>query len=627
MLPRRLADINGPFFDPAKPFRNWSAFPFTQIDLTEPPFVDHAQLAWGLARAKQHLHALHAQGYSGIVCDNLAHLVAFDSPGAPIYAPDSPARLRALTYRAAFAELFDLAVALGMEVLVTSDMQWSTPELRRAVGPLTPANPHLAALNRRAVTELFTALPQVRGLVVRVGEAGGAHDQGDAYAGHMLYTSVAALRGLIQTLLPACEAHGRELIMRTWGLGIGELGDLNWSPERYTATFGDLHSPNLLVSIKHGPADFFRMLPPNPTLGLPGPRQIVELQNRREYELFGLVPSSVAALHGAALARAAADPQCSGLWAWNSTGGWGGGQASLGADGWNLWTELSSALTAALASVPDLASPAFTQAWLAARFPAEPAFAAAAAALYNDSATLIEHGWYMGPLPKAVPHLGGVCLAPLLWVWWMRPTVALPIWAYLADAVGDHVSVLRASQRACTRARAHAQRLAELAPASSAAHFVVTSAQYLADALDLALATRTLMLPLMASARRSSAPNVRQLRTAAAAAQAAIDAQCTTWSGRSDFPALELDELAQFVATLTAHPRATWLKARAAWVGVAALRRGLRHSARPTRPRHSLLAPLQRRALHTTLPWLSRQFNLLPTIFFETGPAFSEWAT
>jgi hypothetical protein len=626
MLSRRLADISGPFFDPTKPLRNWSAFPFAQIDLDEPPFVNQGQLAWGLTRAKRHLHALHAQGYSGIVCDNLAHLVAFDSPGAPIYAPDSPARLRALAYRAAFAELFDLAVALNMEVLVTSDMQWSTPELRRAVGSLTPENPHLAALNRRAVAELFTTLPQVRGLVVRVGEAGGAHDQGDAYAGHMLYTTVAALRGLIQTLLPVCETHRRELIMRTWGLGIGELGDVNWSPERYTATFGDLRSPNLLVSIKHGPADFFRMLPPNPTLGLAGPRQIVELQNRREYELFGLVPSSVAALHGAALARASADPQCSGLWAWNSTGGWGGGQASLGADGWNLWTELSSALTVALATNPDLAGPAFAHAWLAVRFPDSPAFAAAAAALYNDSAAQIEHGWYMGPLPRAVPHLGGVCLAPLLWVWWMRPTAALPIWAYLADAVGDHARVLRASRIACTDARTHAQRLAELAPDSSTAHFVVTSARYLADALELALATRTLMLSLMSSARHGNAPNVRQLRTAAAAAQAAIAAHYATWNGRSDFPALELDEVAQFAATLANHPRTTWLKARAAWAGVAALRRRLRHNTGRTRARRSLIAPLQRRALHATLPWLSRRLNLLPTIFFETGPALREWA-
>ena len=43
---------------------------------------------------------------------------------------------------------------------------------------------------------------------------------------------------------------------------------LLWSPERYRAAFAGFASPRLLVSIKHGPSDFFRLLPANPTLGL-----------------------------------------------------------------------------------------------------------------------------------------------------------------------------------------------------------------------------------------------------------------------------------------------------------------------------------------------------------------------
>ncbi|NTV65379.1 MAG: hypothetical protein HGA65_17855, partial [Oscillochloris sp.] len=115
MLTYRLADISGPFVDPHKPFRNWSSFPFTQVDLPTVPFVDSAQLTWGVARATAHLRALRAQGYSGIVIDNLAHLTAFDGPGEPIYAPQSPARLRALAYRAALQPLFGQAAALGMQ--------------------------------------------------------------------------------------------------------------------------------------------------------------------------------------------------------------------------------------------------------------------------------------------------------------------------------------------------------------------------------------------------------------------------------------------------------------------------------------------------------------------------------
>jgi hypothetical protein len=315
---RCLADISGPFFDPSKPFRNWSAFPFSQLDRATPPYVDLDQLAWALPRAVAQLDRLRAQGYTGIVVDNLAHLVGFERAPAPIYPADSPERQRAAIYREAFSRLFGATARLGMDVFVTADMQWCTPPLCRYVGELAADNPRLAAVNRWALEELFTALPQVRGLVVRVGEAGGTHDLDIGYTGHMLYTSVRSGRALIDSLLPVCERFDRLLIVRTWSVGIGELGDLLWSPERYRALFAGYDSPHLLASIKHGPSDFFRMLPSNPTLGLPGPAQIVELQNRREYELFGMAPSAQECL----------GDQCDshlsplGMFQWGS--GWGG---------------------------------------------------------------------------------------------------------------------------------------------------------------------------------------------------------------------------------------------------------------------------------------------------------------
>ena len=85
-MPQRcLADISGPFYDPAKPFRNWSSFPFYQLDMAQPPYVDQAQLAWSLARAETYLGRIHAQGYTGIVINNLAHLVGFEHALELIY--------------------------------------------------------------------------------------------------------------------------------------------------------------------------------------------------------------------------------------------------------------------------------------------------------------------------------------------------------------------------------------------------------------------------------------------------------------------------------------------------------------------------------------------------------------
>ncbi|MFV9506859.1 MAG: hypothetical protein AB4911_20095 [Oscillochloridaceae bacterium umkhey_bin13] len=647
-MQHRLADLSGPFFDPHKPFRNWSAFPFSQIDQPAPPYVDTAQLRWGLERAKAHLHTLHAQGYTGVVLDNLAHLTTFDGPGPVIYAPNSPVRLRALAYRAAIAELGQAAAQYGLDLFVTTDMQWSTPELRAAAGPLVATNPQLAVLNQRAVRELFAALPWVRGLVVRVGEAGGAHNEGEAYMGHLIYSSVAALRSLIATLLPICEANDRLLIMRTWSLGIGELGDLVCSPERYQAVFGDQRSGHLVVSIKHTPADFFRHLPPNPTLGLPGPRQIIELQNRREYELFGLVPSAVAKLHGKALARAQTSPQSAGLWAWNSTGGWGGGQATLGPHGWNLWTELNSALTLAMATNPAGDAPAFVRTWLATRLEGAPALAQAATDLYLASERLLEDGWYLaGPEPAG--RIGGVYLAPLLWVWWMRPTAALPIWAYLAATVGPPEVALRRSAAAQNCAAEYAQRLAELAPSHPDGPFIATSAHYLAEALALAHQTRALMLPLFQPTHQPQPWAPAPLRAAAQATLHLIAAHQTTWGARHDFPALELAELTQFAQALINQPQRMQLQIRTAvaavelarhgrslgWLGAAGAtglalallshRRG-RIGLAGLAAGLAVATPLRRQAVSLALPWLSRRLRLLPSIFFETGPAVGEWA-
>lgn len=650
-MTRLLTDISGPFYDPGLPFRNWSALPFYQLDLPRPPYVDRARLERGVARAEAYLARVAEQGYTGIVVDNLAHLVTFDGAPARVYAPDDPCRLRALAYGDAFGRLFRAAAGRGMEVFVTTDMQWATPGLRRYAGRLAAGSPRLAAANAWAVDELFERFPQLSGLFVRVGEAGGAHDQGEEYTGHMLYRTPRDLRGLIDGLLPLCERRGRLLVVRTWSIGIGELGDMLWSPERYGELFGGYSSPRLLVSVKHGPGDFFRHMPPNPTLGLPGPAQIVELQNRREYELFGMAPSGVAGLHGRTLAAAVRVGRGAGVWAWNATGGWGGGAAAIGAGGWSLWTELSSALTAALAREPGADAAAFVGAWCAARLGPGP-LAAAAAALYLESEALVESGWYLGALPAGAA-IGGVALPPLLWVWWMRPTAAAPIWACLAAAVPDPAACLAATRAAALRLAEHAAALAALAPPGDEdAAFVAESARYLRDCVGVALAVRELFLPAFVAAGRGDRAGWRAAVAGAPRARAALAAHSAAWGGRADFPALELDEVAAYLRRLERAPWPLWAQARLAGLlarrlaargapghdlralGAGALALAALGAWRSPRARPALAAalaaallagPLLRPALRAALPWLGRRYNLLPSIFFEAGPSITEW--
>lgn len=652
MTRRCLADISGPFFHSAKPFRNWSALPFYQLDLPHPPYVDLDQLAWGVERALAYLQHIHAQGYTGIVIDNLAHLVTFAQAPVAIYTPDSPYRLRALQYQQAFRHVFVTAAQLAMEVFVTSDMQWSTPPLRTYVGQMNADNPRLYAINRWALDELFAVFPQVTGLMVRTGEAGGAHNQGASYAGHMLYTTVKHLRGLTDTLLACCEDHGRLLVMRTWSVGIGALGDLLCSPERYHAVFGGYTSPHLLVSIKHGPADFFRLLPHNPTLGLPGPCQIIELQNRREYELFGMVPSSIVELHEDVIRHAeATNPHFAGVWAWNSSGGWGGGRAALGQTGWSVWTELSSALTAALVRNSACDTTALVRCWCEERFGST--FGAAVADVYLESADLVEQGWYVGQMTHRRATIGGLYVPSLLWIWWMRPTASLVAWAYLAGMLADSNATERASAGAAARLAWHAARLAALAPPDhpdSAA--VAASVRYFADVIAVAHAICTLMGRAFIAAWLGQRSHWYALALEAQAVRQVLDCYRVTWADNADLPPLELEEIDAFLHAFARTPGVLWVEARLACAFVRHVQAGalpqryavlggigraiLRAFVVVSQQQEKvavvgalaallLTPPLRRRLVKAALPSLSRHLYLFPSIFFETGPSFTEW--
>ena len=659
-MKRLLTDIAGPFFEPGQPFRNCSALPYYQLDLPRRPYVDRDRLKRSLARAERYLATVAAQGYTGIVLDNLAHVITFDATPERIYTPNDPCRQRALIYGEAFAPLFEQAARQGMEIFVTSDMQWATPALRRYARRLEPGNPRLAAANQWALEELFTRFPAVTGLFVRIGEAGGAHDQGTEYTGHMLYRTVSTLRWLIDTILPVCERHRRLLVVRTWSIGIGELGDLLWSPERYRSVFAGYRSPPLLTSIKHGPSDFFRRLPLNPTLGLPGPAQLVELQNRREYELCGMVPCGVAKLHGDVLAATCRLEGITGAWVWNGSGGWGSGRAALEQDGWSLWTELNSAVTATLARGAATDVAAFTRAWCVARFarhgdtPEMSGFAEAVAEVYLDSEQVIEDGWYSGPLRSELPRIGGVVLPTLLWVWWMRPTGAPVMWAFLAENVPSTSACLERSRSALARLEDHYGRLLSLAPnGCPEAVTVVESVRYLRDCLLVALALRETLLPAFGAAHAADRAGWRAALAGIPATLETLARHRATWGGREDYPALELEEIAAYLTWLQRSPAIGWLQARLACQITRQLARGWPSGSHLRamsvgivamvtigiwrRPRAwpalagvlvagALAAPFRRPAIRAALPWLSRRFFLLPSIFFEAGPSCAEWA-
>jgi hypothetical protein len=98
---------------------------------------------------------------------------------------------------------------------------------------------------------------------------------------------------MLETLSAQAEASDREVIFRTWSVGVGAVGDMHTNPASYEAVLGGIDSPALIVSTKYTLGDFYSWLPLNDTLEQGAQRRIVEFQSRREFENFGAFPNDL----------------------------------------------------------------------------------------------------------------------------------------------------------------------------------------------------------------------------------------------------------------------------------------------------------------------------------------------
>jgi hypothetical protein len=136
--------------------------------------------------------------------------------------------------------------------------------------------------------------------------------------------------------------------------------------------------------------------------------------------------------------------------------------------------------------------------------------------------------------------------------------------------------------------------------------------------------TRALLLPLgqMAFNRQRTS-----LTDEVAALRQAIYEHQVHWANQPDFPPLELDELERFLDQWDRAPQIVFAKAQLA---ARLIQVAHQQSCRPLRSAALmnllLPSPIRRHIVQTFVPWLSRRLDLLPSIFFETGPALGEWA-
>ncbi|MGN9809383.1 hypothetical protein ACTMSW_08500 [Micromonospora sp. BQ11] len=404
-----------------------------QALLPQAPWVDAAAVARIGAQFRQLVDHSVAQGYNGVVVPGFLEYVTFSKvgDGQAVYPPGDTHVDRAKAMVAAFGPVFRYAEEMGVKVFLLTDMLAVSPPLEayltRTVGGLDVADPRLWAVYQAGLAELFETMPFVDGLMVRIGEGGEVYAQdGWDYSSKLAVTTEASVRAMLRALLDTAGAADKDVVFRTWTVGVGAVGDLHTNPASYAQVLGGFDDPHLIVSTKYTLGDFYSHLPLNTTLLAGGHRRIVEFQARREFEAFGSLPNDLGTLHRQALrAFLAANPKIEGVWNWTQDGGplrAGPMSLHLRAGFWQLY-ELNTYAVGRLAWNPDADPAQVTADWAYRTFSADPATVAAIGQAMALSRQAVTKGLYIGPYADRSVRALGLEPPPMMWIFeWDIPT-------------------------------------------------------------------------------------------------------------------------------------------------------------------------------------------------------------
>ncbi|GHJ44138.1 hypothetical protein Cs7R123_14800 [Catellatospora sp. TT07R-123] len=404
-----------------------------QALLPQAPWVDAAAVDRIAEQFRQYIDHAAAQGYNGVVLPGFLEYVTFAGvgDGHAVYPVGDSHVDRAKALVAAFGPVFRYAEDMGLKVFLLTDMLAVSPPLERylraTTGGLDTADPKLWAVYQAGLAELFESMPYVDGLMVRIGEGGDVYAQnGWDYSSKIAVTTDASVRAMLTALLATAGQSGRDVIFRTWTVGVGAVGDLHTNPESYRQVLGGLDDPHLIVSTKYTLGDFYSHLPLNTTLAEGGQRRIVEFQARREFEAFGSLPNDLGPLHQQALRQfLAANPHVEGVWNWTQDGGplrAGPMSLYLRTGFWQLY-DLNTYTTARLAWNPDADPAQLTADWAYRTFSADPATVAAIGQAMALSREAVTKGLYLGPYADNSVEALGLEPPPMMWIFeWDIPT-------------------------------------------------------------------------------------------------------------------------------------------------------------------------------------------------------------
>ncbi|MFN8124898.1 MAG: hypothetical protein U0R64_00080 [Candidatus Nanopelagicales bacterium] len=423
--------------------------------LPDAPYVDPAKVAEISRQYRQFIEHSLALGYNGVIVPGFLEYVTFAGvgDGTAVYAKDDPRRLRAKALVQAFGPVWQYAHEMGMQVFFGTDMLALSPPLRNYLtttyGGLKTEDEQFWTVYQQALDELFTQLPYAAGLLVRIGEGGDVyHMEGWDFTSEIAVTTPAAVQQMLTSLLATAGKHGKDIIFRTWTVGVGAVGDLHTSSEAYQEVLGGINADNLIVSTKFTKGDFYSYLPFNDTLAQGDHKRIIEFQARREFEAFGSLPNDLTVQQQQALQQfLAANPNVIGVWNWTQSGGplrAGPRTLYLREGFWQLFG-LNTYAVARLAWNPELDAAQVTADWARQMFSDDPATVAAIGEVMALSRDAVTKGLYIGPYASQSVKALGLEPPPMMWIFeWDIPTgdsaVLDSIYAVSHDRIDEAVA-------------------------------------------------------------------------------------------------------------------------------------------------------------------------------------------
>lgn len=417
---------------------------FQQLLTDAPPFLDAGELSRVQRQWADYIDHVVGLGNNGVVLPLFLELIDFEAAG--VYRGEPRWHQRHAALRQAVRGLTSYASEAGAAPYLATDMVALTPPLERHLRALPAgmdaARPEFWQVYAQGLAETFEHFPELAGVVIRIGEAGALYNiPGWDYRSELYVDRPAALRAMLQGLLPVFERHGRRLVLRTWSIGLGELGDLHHDPAEYEAVLGDIVSPALVLSTKFTAGDFFSYLELNPTLLQGRHPRLVELQARREFEGFLAFPNFVGPEHGEALrAITAANPAARGTYLWTQMGGplRAGPRSLYRRVGFWTWSDVNVHVTSRLARNPDADARQLAEEWVRSELLDDAAFAAAVADVLEASRVAVEKGFYVAPFAERRVQIGSFELPPLMWVFeWDAVAGWSSILSVMHHAIGD----------------------------------------------------------------------------------------------------------------------------------------------------------------------------------------------